>query len=221
MTVSPEEERLIKKRLITQTTTARPGADPPVKKLAKRYISFCNSVAQGNADVAEVGKNREEFLRELAHYEFQLGRMKSVVVANKRELVSYAEAKTQVEASISATRDEIEALKVELDAARLERQHKEEYEALRRLCMEFPSRAETAGHNAQLEREIEDLEKESEATASTLELRKKQFALLLHVVNELQDELEDEKEKDAAGGGVGEQGSAAVKDSKGVAPMVT
>ena len=50
--------------------------------------------------------------------------MKSVVVANKRELVSYAEAKTQVGASISATRDEIEALKVELDAARLERQHK-------------------------------------------------------------------------------------------------
>ena len=36
VTVSPEEERLIKKRLITQTTTARPGADPPVKKLAKK-----------------------------------------------------------------------------------------------------------------------------------------------------------------------------------------
>ena len=31
-----EEELLIRKRLLTQTTTARTGADPPVKKLAKK-----------------------------------------------------------------------------------------------------------------------------------------------------------------------------------------
>lgn len=36
VTVSKYEEELIKKRLLTQTTTARPGADPPVKKLAKK-----------------------------------------------------------------------------------------------------------------------------------------------------------------------------------------
>ena len=35
-TVSRDEEELIKKRLLTQTTTARPGADPPVKKLGKK-----------------------------------------------------------------------------------------------------------------------------------------------------------------------------------------
>jgi len=37
VTVSKDEEELIRKRLLTQTTTARPGADPPVKKLAKKY----------------------------------------------------------------------------------------------------------------------------------------------------------------------------------------
>lgn len=31
-----------------------------------------------------------------------------------------------------------------------------------------------------------------------MELRKKQFALLLHVVNELQDELEQEEKEEAA-----------------------
>ena len=55
----------------------------------------------------------------------------------------------------------------------------------------------TEAANAQLASEIGALEAESEATASKLELRKKQFALLLHVVNELQDELEQE-EKEAA-----------------------
>jgi THO complex subunit 7 len=43
-------------------------------------------------------------------------------------------------------RGDIAALKVCLDAAQCDRQHKEEYEALRRLCMQYPSRATTVGH---------------------------------------------------------------------------
>jgi hypothetical protein len=34
--VSAEEEVIIKKRLLTQTTVARVNADPPLKKLTKR-----------------------------------------------------------------------------------------------------------------------------------------------------------------------------------------
>ena len=47
-------------------------------------------------------------------------------------------------------RGDIEELKTNLDSARLDRQHKEEYEALRRLCMQYPSRATTEAANAQL-----------------------------------------------------------------------
>ena len=36
MPVSAEEELVIKKRLLTQTTVARVNADPPLKKLSKR-----------------------------------------------------------------------------------------------------------------------------------------------------------------------------------------
>lgn len=52
--------------------------------------------------------------------------------------------------------------------------------------MQFPPRAETEAANAQLAEEIAALEAERWATSSKLELKKKQFALLLHVVNELQ-----------------------------------
>jgi len=48
------------------------------------------------------------------------------------------------------------------------------------------------------EAEIAELETESEATASKLDLRKKQFALLLHLVNELQGELAEEAATEAA-----------------------
>jgi hypothetical protein len=36
VTLSADEEAVIKKRLLTQTTVARLNADPPLKKVAKR-----------------------------------------------------------------------------------------------------------------------------------------------------------------------------------------
>ena len=123
------------------------------------------------------------------------GRMTAVASANARETESYAEARIDVEDAVVNARGDIEELKTNLDSARLERQHKEEYEALRRLCMQYPSRATTEAANAQLASEIGTLEADGEATARKLELRKKQFALLLHAVNQLQDELDDEEKE--------------------------
>ncbi|KAI3782037.1 hypothetical protein L2E82_12069 [Cichorium intybus] len=45
----------------------------------------------------------------------------------------------------------------------------------------------------ELDKEIASLEAENTASSRTLELRKKQFALLLHVVNELQNTIEKEQ----------------------------
>jgi THO complex subunit 7 len=64
--------------------------------------------------------------------------------------------------------------------------------------VQVPSRSNTTARLASLEAEIAELETESEATASKLDLRKKQFALLLHLVNELQGELAEEAATEAA-----------------------
>jgi THO complex subunit 7 len=69
--------------------------------------------------------------------------MTAVASANSREMESYAGARTDVEDAVVKARGDIEELKSDLDSARLDRQHKEEYEALRRLCMRYPSRATT------------------------------------------------------------------------------
>ena len=61
VSVNTDEEALIKKRLLTQTTTARPGADPPVKKLTKKYVAYVNALAQddGDGDGTEAERARE------------------------------------------------------------------------------------------------------------------------------------------------------------------
>ncbi|MQM20904.1 hypothetical protein Taro_053934 [Colocasia esculenta] len=81
----------------------------------------------------------------------------------------------------------------QLEESKIERQHKEECEAIRRLIAMQPPRSETQKTIAALEKEIAALEAENAAAIRTLDLRKKQFSLLLHVVDELQNTIEDEK----------------------------
>ncbi|MCO5583458.1 hypothetical protein L7F22_037369 [Adiantum nelumboides] len=87
---------------------------------------------------------------------------------------------------------DIANLKVQLEESKIERQHKEECEAIRRLIGAQPARAETQKVLDELTRELAALEAENLAASRTLELRKKQFSLLLHVVDDLQSTIEDE-----------------------------
>ena len=65
-------------------------------------------------------------------------------------------------------------------------------QVLRKLCMDHPPRAETEAAIAAVQESIERLEKETGALDAKLDLRKKQFSLVMHAVDELQRELEDE-----------------------------
>lgn len=81
-----------------------------------------------------------------------------------------------------AQRD-IEDLKLQLEEAKVERQHKEECEAIRKLIAAQSPRIVTQKQLNDLEKELVQLEAENYAASRTIELRKKQFGLLLHVVS--------------------------------------
>jgi hypothetical protein len=93
--VSADEEAVIKKRLLTQTTVARVNADPPLKRLTKRcltarsrarhtplcsladlqcavrrrFMALCAAAEQGQP--SETSALHAQFLRELELFEFQ------------------------------------------------------------------------------------------------------------------------------------------------------
>jgi hypothetical protein len=83
------------------------------------------------------------------------------------------------------TQNEIEQLKLELDAARIERQNQEECESIRETIAAEPSRAHSMEGIEETQQEIAEMERELAATALIVEHRKKQFALLMHVVSEV------------------------------------
>jgi len=84
---------------------------------------------------------------------------------------------------IGQAQRDIEELKVQLEEAKIERQHKEECEAIRKLIAAQSPRLATQKQLNELEKELVQLEAENFAAHRTIELRKKQFSLLLHVVS--------------------------------------
>ncbi|ONK64647.1 uncharacterized protein A4U43_C07F28360 [Asparagus officinalis] len=186
-----EDDVIIKHRLLTRTTTTR--GEPPLKKLQKKFISFALEVEKDSDNYGDCERLYKALLQEMATFELPLLKSKAVVDANQREKESFNELQEQIQHQILQAQADIEELKKQLEESKIERKHKEECEAIRRLIALQPARSETQKVISDLEKEISSLEAENIAGMRTLDLRRKQFSLLLHVVDELQNTIQDEQ----------------------------
>ncbi|KAG5550868.1 hypothetical protein RHGRI_009340 [Rhododendron griersonianum] len=186
-----EDDMIIKHRLLTRTTTTR--GEPPLKKLQKKFTSFALEIEKDADNYSDCERLAKAFLQELTTFELPLLKSKAVIDANLREKENFNELKDEINRQIFQAQADIEDLKKQLEESKIERQHKEECEAIRRLVGMQPPRSETQKIITDLEKEIAMLEAENTAGSRTLELRKKQFALLLYVVDELQNTIEVEQ----------------------------
>ena len=175
-----EDDVIIKHRLLTRTTTTR--GEPPLKKLQKKFTSFVLEIEKDEYNNNDCEKLAKAFLQELSTFEIPLLKSKAVIDANLREKENFNELKEEINRQILQAKADIEDLKKQLEESKIERQHKEECEAIRKLIAVQPPRSETQRIITDLEKEIAALEAENTAGSRLLELRKKQFALLLHVV---------------------------------------
>ncbi|CAH1440780.1 unnamed protein product [Lactuca virosa] len=178
-------------QLLTRTTTTR--GEPPLKKLQKKFTSFALETEKDSENYAECERLAKAFLQELKTFELPLVKTKAVIDANVREKENFNELNDKINRKIVEAHDDIEDLKKQLEESKVERKHKEECETIRKLIAAQPPRSQTQKLINELEKEIASLEAENTASSRTLELRKKQFALLLHVVDELQNTIEEEQ----------------------------
>lgn len=105
-----------------------------------------------------------------------------MVSAHVREKENFNELKEEINGKISRASLEIKDLKKQLEGSKIERRNKEECEAISKLIAAQPPRSETQTAITGLEKEIAALEAENTAASRLLELRRKQFSLLMHVV---------------------------------------
>ncbi|CAN0923828.1 THO complex subunit 7A [Linum grandiflorum] len=186
-----EDDAIIKHRLLTRTTTTR--GEPPLKKLQKKFSSFVIEADKDEDNYNDCLRLSKAFLQELNTFEIPLLKSKAVIDANVREKENFTDLKDEINKQILQAQSDIEDLKKQLEESKIERQHKEECEAIRKLIATQPPRYETQKIINELEKEIVALETENTVGSRMLELRKKQFALLLHVVDELQNTIEEDQ----------------------------
>lgn len=92
---------------------------------------------------------------------------------------------------IDATHERIERLKQELEQAKRIRKHKEEAEAVARVVRRFPPRSETQQQLAAANSEAQELQQRLREMESQVDLRGKQFRVLVQAVKDLQRTLEE------------------------------
>jgi len=103
---------------------------------------------------------------------------------------------SQVGRDIEQTKHDIEKLKVQLEQEKIGRKHLEEYDSLSKFICELPERKETYREIEEQNKQIQAVQEELNNTSSKLDLRSKQFQLLMYSIHELQRTLEEEEEKE-------------------------
>eukprot|EP00897_Mesotaenium_endlicherianum_P006770 jgi/Mesen1/6120/ME000311S05208 len=193
-----DDDAVIKQRLLTRTTVTR--GEPPLKKLIRRFTAFSGEVEREGDNLAECEKAYRALLQELATFELPLSKTQAVIDANRREQESFHVLQQELDSQIIQAQGDIAQLKVQLDGARAERRHLEDCENRRRMISAQPGRRHTEAAIAELEEELVALEAANLAGLRQLDLRKKQFSLLMHLVEELQSTVEDDDDAAATGG---------------------
>ncbi|KAI8557352.1 hypothetical protein RHMOL_Rhmol04G0004100 [Rhododendron molle] len=147
-----KDDMNIKHRLLTRTTTTR--GEPPFKKLQKKFTTFALEIEKDADNCSDCERLAKAFLQELTTFELPLLKSKAVIDANLREKENFNELKDEINRQIFRAQADIEDLKKQLEESKIERQHKEECEAIRRLIGMQPPRSETQKIVTDLEKEI-------------------------------------------------------------------
>ncbi|NXK35408.1 THOC7 protein, partial [Piprites chloris] len=196
-------DEVIRKRLLIDGDGA--GDDRRINLLVKSFIKWCNSGSQ------EEGYSQyQRMLSTLSQCEFSMGKTLLVYDMNLREMENYEKIYKDIvqyksvyffffkENNIAAAHEKISECKKQILQAKRIRKNRQEYDALAKVIQHHPDRHETLKQLEALGKELQNLSHIKENVEDKLELRRKQFHVLLSTIHELQQTLEnDEKLSEA------------------------
>lgn len=175
--------------------------------LLKSFVKWINSPDADNT-------LHERMLSQLAQCEFAQRKSRLVSNMSQEELKSYSNLSNEIEIQIEEAKKEIEKTKVELHEAKRVRKNRIEYDVLAKVINEQPDRLETNEKLATLRQELGSLKvtkqrislgnfltrtiqvnflikEKSEQLEHKLEMRRKQFHVLISSIHSLQGMLDE------------------------------
>ncbi|XP_056590466.1 THO complex subunit 7 homolog [Triplophysa dalaica] len=185
------DDEVIRKRLLIDGDGA--GDDRRINVLMKSFSKWCHSNFTPEEGLAQY----QRMLGSLAQCEFSMGKTLLVYNMNLKEMDNYEAIYGDIEKSITSAHEKIAECKKEILRAKRIRKNRQEYDALARVIKQHPDRHETLKQLEALDKDLKQLSQIKENVEDKLELRKKQFHVLLTTIQELQQTLEDDEKMES------------------------
>ncbi|CAM4732314.1 unnamed protein product [Leuciscus chuanchicus] len=185
------DDEVIRKRLLIDGDGA--GDDRRINVLMKSFSKWCHSSFSPEEGFSQY----QRMLTSLAQCEFSMGKTLLVYNMNLKEMENYEAIYADIETSITSAHEKIAECKKEIQRAKRIRKNRQEYDALARVIKQHPDRHETLKQLEALDKELQQLSHIKENVEDKLELRKKQFHVLLTTIQELQQTLENDEKMDS------------------------
>lgn len=180
------DEEVIRRRLLIDGDGT--GDDRRINVLLKSFIKWVNNPEVDNT-------LHERMLSQLAQCEFAQKKSRLVSNMSQEELKNYEKLSKDIEVQIEEAKKDIEKTKIELQEAKRVRKNRIEYDVLAKVINEQPDRQETNQRLTTLRQELGALKEKSEQLEQKLEMRRKQFHVLISSIHSLQGMLDESDEE--------------------------
>ncbi|XP_031571657.1 THO complex subunit 7 homolog [Actinia tenebrosa] len=166
------DDEVIRKRLLIDGEGV--GDDRRITTLLKTFLKWCNNDE-------EKDPSYQKMFAQLAQCEIAMGKTQAVYEMNERETTNYENVFKEIGVQHPSITFEYLFLLFP------------EYDALAQGIAKHPERQETMRQIEELEKVLTQQTETKESLASKLELRKKQFYLLIKTIHELQNMIDEDK----------------------------
>ncbi|KAH0540366.1 THO complex subunit 7 homolog [Cotesia glomerata] len=180
------DEEVIRRRLLVDGDGI--GDDRRINMLLKSFIKWAN-----NPDVDNT--LHERILASLAQSEFAQKKSRFVSAMSQDELKNYKKLYEDIGIEIEQAKQDIETTKAELQEAKQIRKNRIEYDVLAKVINEQPDRRKTNLKLETLKQELGFLKEKSEQLEHKLEMRRKQFHVLISSIHSLEEMLDESDEE--------------------------
>lgn len=169
------------------------GDDRRLNALLKTMIKWATSTDDSET---ENQTTYDRMLSQLSQCEFAVKRSLLLQRTNQKELDNYKILQEDLEKKITNVKETIETKKEKLEQAKVLKQNKMMYNLLAQSIQEQPARKDTDQRLADLKLELNSLRDKKRLLEQKLNMRKKQFYVLISSCNQLQGMADEAKEED-------------------------
>ena len=186
--MSHSEDDVMKMRLLIDGDGT--GDDRRLNMLLKALIKWCCS--EDDRNTIEVQYQR--MLTQLAGIEWNMTKSRMAAAMNQAEPENHEVLHQKVESGITEAREEIEGTKADLAEAKRVRKNRMEYDALAKVITTHPVRETSEARIEALRQEQKQLEEREVKLDQKLDIRKKQFHVLVSAIHQMQDLLDNDED---------------------------